>query len=141
MGILKFNQYFSLGLCSFFLLDLWSALSIWKLVFFFSSGKIIHFLSMLLLLELLFEAFWVFSSCQLSSHFKFSVFSHLYLLDHQCELCPFYHSFHLLYFYIGYRKVQTLLLSHLPFFFFFCDNSLLLLNRCSLLAGLSEDTN
>ena len=28
MGILKFNQYFILGLYSYFLLDIWSALSV-----------------------------------------------------------------------------------------------------------------
>lgn len=65
-----------------------------------------------------------------------SVFPHIYLLDDQFELYPFYYLFHLLYFYIDCHSLQKLLFSDLLFF-----NNPLLLNGCCLPSGLSEYTD
>lgn len=135
MGILKFNQYFSLGLCPYFLLHIWSALSVSKLVFFLISGEIIHF-CLVLLPKLLFEAFWVF----ISTFFPFWI---LCLFPSLSSGSPVWvpsilSSLHLLYFCIGSHNAHKLLFSD---FFFFLDNILLLLNRCSLPAGLCDHTN
>lgn len=112
MGILKFNQYFSLGLCPYFLLHIWSALSVSKLVFFLISGEIIHF-CLVLLPKLLFEAFWVF----ISTFFPFWI---LCLFPSLSSGSPVWvpsilSSLHLLYFCIGSHNAHKLLFS--DFFF------------------------